>query len=82
MATSPQAVSAFLRRKGWTPTPRSREGVHVTQSLNGATIAVDFNSDRRSREEVPFLRQALEEGGYIVRVTPDAPTVLFVSKED
>jgi hypothetical protein len=79
--TTPQAVSAVLRRAGWLPVPSGREGVHVKRSHGGQVlVVVGFHSRRRAHEQAALITEALQARGY--DVTPSLLTsyLLYVTR--
>lgn len=64
--TNASAVSAFLRRSGYLPVPRDREGMHVFVARDGATVTADWDTPARSMREADEVAGVLREGGYSV----------------
>lgn len=83
MGTTPQAVSAALRRGGMLPVPRHRrDGISVSRSpLGAAVIASVIDSSRRERELSAEAELILNEAGYTSRRVDGNPTIFYVSKE-
>jgi hypothetical protein len=69
-ATTASAVSAALRRAGFLPVPRTREGLHVTGKLPVAVFA-DYDSRSTSRAMIAEARDVLVGLGYVVRDSGD-----------
>lgn len=78
--TNAQAVSAFLRRAGYLPVPRSRAGVHVTRSYQGAAVSVSFDGPEQEDAAVAnSIALLLQEGGYDANWDADYPTAVHVT---
>ena len=78
--TTPQAVSAVLRRAGWLPVPRDREGLHVSRSRGGASVLCDWTDEAKGRTEALAITWVLEAEGYTVEPNPHDYAILYVSK--
>jgi hypothetical protein len=62
------SVSAAFRRAGWNPvSTRNREGLRVTNSVNGVRVCWDVDVDNgRAREVIQAVREEAQELGYVV----------------
>lgn len=63
--TSAAAVSATLRRGGLLPTPRDREGVHVT-GRDPVRVVIDVDLPRLAVELANAAETILLTAGYVV----------------
>lgn len=69
-ATSAASVSALLRRNGFNPlgsgTPRSREGLRVSQSVTGVAVVADLDSEAAAASMSEEAELVMREAGYQV----------------
>ena len=84
MATTPQAVSARLRKDGFrTVTADAPEGIRVSKSgLPGRVeVSVDIDLPTRQARVVASLEDALSRWyGYEVEHSAEYPTLFYVTK--
>jgi hypothetical protein len=82
--TSAAAVSAALRRVGFNPlgsgTPRTREGIRVTGSLERVRVVADLDSERAAVDLAIAARQALIGAGYSVDTSTGDPAAFYVTR--
>ena len=67
--TTATAVSAFLRRAGWTPRVDYGEGIRVSRGAvgtGGAFVATMWDLDRKNAEQSAEAERLLVEAGYVV----------------
>lgn len=78
--TSASAVSAYLRRAGFTPIPdRRREGIRVTRSALGAvSVSVSVDLPRQEARLADEVHEALTASTYTVH--RDSPTRWTVTR--
>lgn len=66
--TSASAVSAALRRAGFSPlgsgTSRMREGIRVSSSLHAVTVTVDLDHSGKADRMAADVEEALTAAGY------------------
>lgn len=66
-STNASSISRLLRQAGFNPlgsgTPRSREGIRVSGSVVGVTVAVDFDSVNDSEETAAEVERVLVGAG-------------------
>ena len=63
-ATTATAISAALRRGGWMPVPRHREGLHVTTGRR-VTVTFGWDSARQNHQQAVLVARYLEDLGYL-----------------
>lgn len=76
MATTPQAISAKLRREGYNPVPDHRyEGVRVSRSVLGrVTVHVQIDTPRREARMIADVAEVLASWeGYEVEHEEGSP---------
>lgn len=74
MSTTPQAISAMLRRAGFAPVPRhSRDGLSIYRGLSGSVaVQVSIVDDpKRERVIIEDAARALREAGFHVELAAD-----------
>lgn len=77
--TTPQALSALLRRCGWNNchTNRRREGVRVGRATGGALrVTVDYDSTMASKHDAWLIAKDLRREGYSAEHVDRGTTVL------
>lgn len=74
LASAP-VVSRVLRKAGFLPVPRAREGIHVTRSVHGVTVTCDFDHARKALHVADEAGKVLADAGYSVLIRDTILTV-------
>lgn len=74
LASAP-VVSRVLRKAGFLPVPRAREGIHVTRSVHGVTVTCDFDHARKALHVADEVAKVLADAGYSVIVRDTILTI-------